>query len=151
MDTKNDRYVWDNWFSIELPGGWSVSEDAGVICVFDAESGVGAMNISLAHRRKLEGVSPQEAIDLAIEHISQQRARVSDIKMTPIDSCPASFFSYAEGSDSGSTYWEVWHIVGKDRIAFITYNCSAADAAAELLTRRQIISSFRWEAVQPMN
>lgn len=61
-----------------------------------------------------------------------------------IGGCPASMFSVVVDTTDERVYWQAWNIVGRERVAFITYTCDAADAGLESAERDEIVKSFHW-------
>jgi hypothetical protein len=60
-----------------------------------------------------------------------------------IGGCPAAEFQFVEEA-GGPSFWEMWHIVGGERAAFVTYTCDPADRRGEASQREKIVRSFRW-------
>jgi len=63
--------------------------------------------------------------------------------MSSLPNSTVSEFAFAEHGDV-ATYWQVWHLVGDKRAAFITYTSDPTDSSAEESERQGIVKSFRW-------
>lgn len=138
------RVEWGDLFSVELPRQWSWSTDDGVVSMFRPD-GVGALQVSVLTRER-PGQSPREAaMQLARAFVQQQHWDLHDhrIHASSVDGNSMTMFAFTEHGDN-PTYWQVWHIVGTDRAAFITYTCDPADSDVEDVERRSIVDSFRW-------
>jgi hypothetical protein len=141
-DTKYERMVWEGWFWIDIPSQWKCSEKDGVVSIFNPK-GVGTIQISFATRRRKGEPAQSEAIELAADFVRQKGWSVNSeqIRIASISNCPSAVFTY---EDRNGIFWQVWHVVGSIRAAFITYNCSKSDVDIEAAERQRIVGSFNW-------
>jgi hypothetical protein len=84
-------------------------------------------------------------MQLAWSFCKQRHWDVSDKKIQISNAVSGSIseFAFVEHGDN-PTYWQVWHVVGVDRVAFITYTCDLADSELERVERQSIVKSLRW-------
>jgi hypothetical protein len=137
------RVVWQQLFSVEVPDSWTAREEDGRVALFDPAGGWGALHISCARRPEDDDDDEAElAIALAADHAAERDWLLEDrdIDLRTIGTCPAAEFSVCDGP----TYWHVWHVVSRRRVAYLSYNCSASDRAAEAVALSRIATSFRW-------
>ncbi len=141
-DSKEEKIIWKDLFSISIPINWTFLEDDGVISLFDENCGVGVLQISFASKlvdtNSLEDVS----IMLAKDFLNQQSYAydVSIVHFSEMMGNQVSRISFKRGED----YWNVWHIVKSDNVALITYNCSIKDFGKEINIYNKILNSFHW-------
>lgn len=142
------KVKWGNLFSLDIPDAWTFHEEDGVISLFDDKDGVGVIQISFAKRRSQQEPTAQEAIDFAASYALQRGWTVSTKSVQALNvglgKAPASEISAQENIDGELNYWRVWHVMGKERMAFITYNCSVSDKNTEATLCDLIIGSFEW-------
>ena len=137
------RVVWQQLFSIEVPESWILREEDGQVALFDPAGGWGALHISCARRAEDDDDDDAElAVALAADHAAERDWQLEDrdIGLRTIGSWPAAEFSLCDGA----TYWHVWHVVSRRRVAYLSYNCSVGDRAAEAVALSRIATSFRW-------
>lgn len=139
MQTES-RLEWGP-ITLSLLGGWEWSSDGNGLSLFRPD-GVGAVQISILARDPKRSSQAGDAVLLALKCARDRRWTVDDsqVHMAVIGGCPAAEFSVVE-SDA---YWHVWHVVGQQNAAFVTYTCDAADADTESLERKSIVESLRW-------
>jgi len=136
---------WGDLFALSLAAQWAWSEDDGVISIFRSE-GVGALQLSIVTMPKKNSRSAAAIARQLAETYASQRAwdvAGSDIRITALENSAVSEFGFTEHGDN-PTYWQVWHVVGDRRAAFITYTCDPKDAEIEAADRRKIVESFQW-------
>jgi len=122
-----------------------MSEGSGVISLYDPLNGVGALQISLAQRTRQSPVDPSEALDLAVEFAKQKGwLDVSAATQFICDGSPASYFVFVEEGDE-PTFWRVWHLLDRTRVALLTYNCALGSEDVELSACEEVVESFRWQ------
>lgn len=142
------KVKWENLFSLDVPDTWTFNEEDGVISLFDDKDGVGVIQISFAKRKSQQEPTAQEVIDFAASYASQRGWTISAKSVHALivgpGKAPASEISVQENIDGILNYWRVWHVVGKERMAFITYNCLASDKNTEATLCDLIIGSFEW-------
>ena len=140
------KVEWENLFSLSIPETWSIHKEDGLISFFDEETGVGAMQISVAQREVLQEPTAKEATEYATAYALQRgwNNPSNALKVFNIGSSSASEFSMQEKHDGELDYWRIWHVIGKKRMAFITYNCLASDKSVEADLCDSIINSFTW-------
>jgi hypothetical protein len=142
------KVKWENLFSLNIPDAWTFHEEDGVISLFDDKDGVGVIQISFAKRKSQQEPTVQEAIDFATSYASQRGWAVSTKSVYSLNvglgKAPASEISTQENIDGELNYWRVWHVMGKERMAFITYNCLVSDKNTEATLCDLIIGSFEW-------
>lgn len=140
------RVTWPGYFSMEIPDGWTWSDEkGGVISVFPKSSGVGAFHISFARRNRSEAATARDAIELA-QFFCRERgweAEPRALASSPTGT-PASWVGIDDDRDG--RHWELWQIVDDKRAATITYNCRVKDAGVDADVRQAAVSSFRWES-----
>lgn len=138
------RIRWEGWASIDLPQGWTHEGDLQLLNFFKENGAVGAMQMSFARRNRDGAPTIDEAVELARSFTNQRGWKVesSDLSLGLVEGCPCAMFRYV---DSDSTFWQVWHIVDAERVAFITYVSENEDAELERVDRETIVKSFRWE------
>jgi hypothetical protein len=137
------RLVWQRLFSVEVPDGWTAHEEDGRVAFYDPAGGWGSLHISCARRSSADDDDEAElAFALAADHAAERDWEVgeADIGLRTIDSWPAAEFSVCDGA----TFWHVWHVVSRRRVAYLSYNCNASDQSAEAVARLRIATSFRW-------
>lgn len=135
---------WGGLFALTLPSGWSWSDDEGMVGIFHPK-GVGVLQISFVRLTGEEGPNETVARGLA-QSFADQRGwdlNANTISVSGARKDAVSQFEFTEHGDAAA-YWQVWHIVGNRRIAFITYTCDPADADVEAADRKEIVDSFRW-------
>jgi hypothetical protein len=140
------RYLWEGWFSIELPEGWDFTEEDGLVSFFRNDAGaVGVLQISGAWRVLADPGDPKEPIQLACDFARSMGWALSEeqISLCTVGGAPASEFNYEDDGES----WRVWHVLGANRIARITYNSDKGDFEVERSACEAIVNSFRWEPV----
>jgi hypothetical protein len=145
------RVTWEGWFSIELPRGWAWEQaEGGVITLFARRDGVGALTVSLAHRRERQAPSEAEAVRLAHDTARDFGWRIppEQVKTLALGGKPAATFSVVEAG-AEPRFWQVWHVLDDTRAAFVTYSSEAADQGLEASKRAAILTSFRWEPTLP--
>jgi hypothetical protein len=135
---------WGDLFSLDIPPAWSWSDEDGVVAIFRSD-GVGALQVSVLSREKTEQDPQAAAMQLALSFAREREWDVSDdeIRAFRIGDSSAAEFGLTERGDNPA-YWQVWHLVGADRAAFITYTCDPDDSELEATERRRIVESFRW-------
>jgi hypothetical protein len=67
----------------------------------------------------------------------------AQIRYSTISGSALSDFEFIEHGDR-PTYWHIWHIIGNQRAAFISYISDPKDAPLEAVAALQIVESFRW-------
>jgi hypothetical protein len=145
QEISTEKVEWGDIFSLVIPVTWKFHEEDGVISLFDVSNGVGAIQLSLSKRQTPQEPIDQEAIEFAQDFASQHKCHieVGSIHSFDIGGCPASEFSFEENNEEPE-YWRIWHIMGRERMAFITYNCSVLDRDVEKQFCNQIVISFEW-------
>lgn len=143
---KTEKVCWENLFSLEIPKSWSVYEEDNLISLYDESNGVGALQISFVKREKPEAPTATEAMELAVDYAKQRDWEVSHDSLCTlnINGSPASKLWALDDDNDGLNYWVVWHVMGTERAAFITYNCLNTDKSIESKTCDLIVSSFHW-------
>ncbi|HLU66769.1 MAG TPA: hypothetical protein VKZ63_10860 [Kofleriaceae bacterium] len=137
------RLTWQQLFSVEVPESWTAREEDGQVALFDPARGWGALHISCARRAADDDDDEAElAFALAADHAAARDWQVDekDIGLRTIGSWPAAELAVCDGG----TFWHVWHVVSRRRVAYLSYNCSAPDRTAEATARARIAASFRW-------
>jgi hypothetical protein len=144
MKNSVSTVKWGKLFSVDLPQEWSWSTDEGLVSVFRSD-GVGILQISVLARGSRSQSKQADAIQLAQSYVKQQQWAIQDpgILTSSIDEFAIAMFDVVDNEIS--TYWQVWHLVGDDRAAFITYTCDFADSKIEATAREEIVKSFRWQ------
>jgi len=140
-----ERFVWENKLSLEVPRFWSVEQDNELISLFDENNGVGVLQFSIAKRLISLPPSEDEAKAISIEYASAKGWEVRNTLNTfKVFDSVVSEFSVLNYENGQLNYWRVWHLFGKDRMAFFTYNCLATDKSEEEKLCDLIIQSFNW-------
>jgi hypothetical protein len=135
---------WGDVFTLRLPSPWLWSEHVGTIGIYQP-GGVGALQVSIVSHGEGLRSKGDVALQLA-QSFAQQRhweVAASQIHATTNGINAVTEFEFTEHGDN-PTYWQVWHVVGPRRAAFITYTCKPTDANVEANDRRKIVASFRW-------
>lgn len=140
----DQRIVWEGVFSLHVPESFQWQEEDGVISIFDAVNGDGALQVSFAKRSKAEGPSRDEVLDITRHFVTQQGWHVhpDDITVTMIAGCLTSVFSVV---DSDGTSWRVWHILSRSRLATATYVVEGDLLSDEAQLFAEIVRSFSWD------
>jgi hypothetical protein len=138
------RFRWKGWASVDLPQGWVQKDGSESVNIFRENAGVGALQMSFARRKRNDLPTVDEAVELARSFADQRGWRLgsSAVSVGMVDGRPFAMFSC---TDSDSTFWQVWHVVDRERAAFITYVCESGDAEQERVDREAIVNSFRWD------
>jgi hypothetical protein len=144
MTRRASTVRWGDVFSVDLPATWSWSDEDGVVGIFRPD-GVGTLQVSVLSRESAGQTAYEAAMQLAQSFIREREWDVSDkeIRATSIGGCSATEFQFTEHGYH-PTYWQVWHLVGTRRAAFITYSCDPKDSELEPAERQRIVESFRW-------
>lgn len=140
---RGEVYCWDGWCCLEIPNGWTINEEDGVISL-TADDGVGALQLSFARRNKNEAVSDTEAIVLAKSFADSCKWPEPLPQLMTIGGSTAAHFEYMEETGAERSYWCVWQAVEKRRAVLITYTSAWTDREREKSEREQIVASFRW-------
>jgi hypothetical protein len=137
-------YRWGDVFSLSLPPGWVCEDSEGVVTIVRPD-GAGALNISLIRVNGELADASLIARRLADGFVSQRAWDVgeADIRVKGTNAFAVSEFEFTQHGDDPS-YWQVWHAVGAQRAALITYTSDPEDAEMETAERNEIVDSFRW-------
>jgi hypothetical protein len=133
------QVIWEGFVSLLIPEPWESGEDEGVMTIFNP-NGVGALQISFA-----KSVAP--TIDL--EELTEKMSRDVGLKTSSRPTTVGSVWStYVEGvsGEGEPTYWRIWHIAGRDRVACVTYNCAPSNAGVETESVDRVLASWTWLA-----
>jgi len=139
----SERFIWEGWCSLDVPRGWSWTQEEGVITLF-RDNGVGALHLSFGRRERLGPVDSTEALELASSWARSRGWTDIGIRSVVLAGGPSAEFKYVEKTNEESTFWDVWYLVEHQRAALFTYVCESADAGVEENARERIVASFTW-------
>lgn len=119
-----------NNIQAELPSDWTVDKGDDVISIFNAEKGLGALQLSIF---RVESVP---LLNLKDELIDLVDTPISNVFIE--NSCAKA--SYLDQDDN--RYWRYWLFLKQDNLFFATYNCEASDRYKEDAIIDKIVESL---------
>jgi hypothetical protein len=122
-----------NWWSAEIPSGWSVEESDQCVSLF-AESGIGALQVG-AYRHETDIVSDDLLLGFA------DREFVRDAVPRRVSCGELSGFTLSYETDS--RFWQKWWIGRGSLMLFVTYNCRSTDPHTEVVTVEEILGTLK--------
>ena len=145
MNKKCNTIVWEGWCSLEIPEGWTWSQDDALINIFAESEGVGDIQISFAKRQRTDKPSNDEVVKLSHSFAESQSWKV-DARLIRVNRFDESFMSTMAYLTVGeeNTSWRIWHIVEDTRVVCITYNSAEGDKDIEADAVHAIVNSFKW-------
>ncbi len=134
-------------FSVILPQGWVDQMDEQFTEIYkvndDPEHIVGVIHVSTYGKDSLDANSKDMSIHskdflktLLKEHYGLDSIKISTHNKNGSDFAGCEFISEGE-------FWKLMHVRGKNRTAFVTYNCSQQFKDAEKKDVNTIFDSFR--------